>query len=405
MSNADQFAGWSKLLELAKQHKTKSALREAITAPGSGVQIIETEPLSGYYRCAAVKNGPLLPVAIWRDENGVLQILRANEPVKLERCWPYCAWNPISYEWYEAATERGEKWPDEAAMSVETTLPTIKAREHGCEECVMGSPIYVPCNKPATQVIDTGRPTEGPYRMCDSCAGHSIHNRGMKFLRAYEQPNPREHVGANQPPVEDEAQALKSQIEAAKGVAEKDYKDITTDDDAAAAQSLRSRLLTLSGDADKKREAEKKPHFEAAKKVDARWQPVVKLGKEAADWIRDRLSAYATKKANEEAEARRLQAIEDAKRLTEQPADEVTLASPLPPPPAVATQTTIKGASGRAATIRTVKIAKVVDYDKAYAHLKAIPEIKAAIDKVAQRMIDAGNEVPGVEINEGRRVA
>lgn len=345
---ADQFDDFTKLLQLAQVNRTKALLREAITK--SGLKIIETEPLAGYYRCAAVKDGPLLPVAIWRGEGGQLFVLRSGEPVKLERVWPYCVWNPIPFEWYEAATERGEKWPDEAALAVNTAIALAEA-----------------ATPPAQRTI-----------------------------------------GDNNPPVEDEATALKSQIEAAKGVAEQDYQDITTQEQADAAQSLRSRLLSLSGDADKRRETEKAPHWEKAKAVDAKWQPVVKLGKEAADWLRAKLSAYATKKANEEAEHNRQEIARQAAEADkaraegrpepEQPEQRET-------PPAAAAPVTIKGATGRAATVKAVQVAKVVDYDKAYQHLKSIPEIKKAIEQVAQRFITAGNEVPGVEVHEERRVA
>jgi hypothetical protein len=347
----DQFEGWTKLLALAQAHKTKAALREAIGT--SGLVINETVPLSGYYRSAAVKNGPMLPVAIWRDESGKLNILRAGQPVALERVWPYAVWHPVSYDDYEAVTERGERWKDEPATSVSAEVIT------------------------------------------ESVA--LVHMQ----------------IGGNNPPEEDDIAKLKREIEAARGVAEQDYKEITTDDQAAAAQSLRSRLNELSGTADKKREAEKRPHFEAAKAVDAKWQPIVKLGKEAADWLRGKLSDYATRKANEEAAAQRIALAEEARlaaeRAAAQPEDGESEQGAPPveqqsPPPAP-TSATIKGATGRAATIRVVKVAKVVDYDKAYAHLKAIPEIKKVIDQVAQRFITAGNEVPGVEVHERRDVA
>jgi hypothetical protein len=64
----------------------------------------------------------------------------------------------------------------------------MKASEHCCEECAIlptGFDAYIPCNKPATKVIATGRATEGPYRMCDACADHSIRNRGMTLVGPY----------------------------------------------------------------------------------------------------------------------------------------------------------------------------------------------------------------------------
>lgn len=346
----DQFADWQKLLGLAQAHKTKAALREAIGT--SGLKLVDGEPMSGYFRCAAVKDGPLLPVAIWR-EGERLYVQRAGESVTTTRVWPHCVWNPVSYEWFEQYEKQG-RWPDEPAQTADAPTET------------------------ATTEAGAG--------------------------------NNRQTIGGNNPPVEDEATALKSQIEAAKGVAEQDYTEIITDDQAAAAQALRSRLLSLSGDADKKREAEKRPHFEKAKAVDTKWQPVVKLGKDAADWLRGKLSDYATRKADKDAEDRRIALAEEvrlaAERATAEPdADAPPVETAPAPAPAAPEQTTIKGASGRAATIRTIKVAKVVDYDKAYAHLKAIPEIKKAIDTVAQRFISAGNSVPGVEVHERRDVA
>lgn len=61
----------------------------------------------------------------------------------------------------------------------------IKARPHGCEEAAIGfGDAYFPCNRPATKVVST-KTTEGPYRMCDACADHSVRNRGMRVLGPY----------------------------------------------------------------------------------------------------------------------------------------------------------------------------------------------------------------------------
>lgn len=62
----------------------------------------------------------------------------------------------------------------------------LKAQPDCCEECALGmGNAYIPCNKPATVIVDTGRKTEGPYRMCDMCADHSVKNRGMKIIGVY----------------------------------------------------------------------------------------------------------------------------------------------------------------------------------------------------------------------------
>jgi hypothetical protein len=64
----------------------------------------------------------------------------------------------------------------------------IKAKPDCCEEAALGmGDAYFPCNKPATKLISVNRPgsSEGPYRMCDACADHSVRNRGMKEIGPY----------------------------------------------------------------------------------------------------------------------------------------------------------------------------------------------------------------------------
>jgi hypothetical protein len=57
-----------------------------------------------------------------------------------------------------------------------------------------------------------------------------------------------------------------------------DYATVDSDERAAAAQSLRARLLELSGQADRVRVKEKQPFKHAADQVDARYMPLVKGG-------------------------------------------------------------------------------------------------------------------------------
>lgn len=211
----------------------------------------------------------------------------------------------------------------------------------------------------------------------------------------------------NNPPT-DEAEILKGQIDAASaGVAE--YSEIKDDETAAKAQSLRSRLLELSGDADKKREALKKPHFEAGKAVDAKFQPLVKAAKAAADLIRDALGAHETRKARE-AERVRLIAEEARIKAEREAVKAAAAGKPLPvpaapPPPPEPVQTTVRGAYGRAASVKVVKVAKVVDQDAAYSGLKTHPEMIALIATLAQRAATAGIPLPGVEVTEERKVS
>lgn len=214
-------------------------------------------------------------------------------------------------------------------------------------------------------------------------------------------------AGHNNPP-QDEAEILKGQIDAAM-IGADSFAEIKDDGEAAKAQSLRSRLLELSGSADKKREAEKKPHLEAGKAIDAKWQPLVKAAKAAADKIRDALSAHETRKARAAAEAQR-KADEAARKAAEEaaakaPKDAPAPAPVAPPPPAPEPVTAIRGAYGRAAAVKIVKVATVTDQDAAYGYLKTDKELAALISKLAQKAVDAGYTVPGTEVTEERKVA
>lgn len=207
----------------------------------------------------------------------------------------------------------------------------------------------------------------------------------------------------------DPATIMADQIDSALAGAA-DYQDIRSDEVAAKAQSLRSRLLELSGDADKKREAEKKPHLEAGRSIDAKWQPLVKKAKEAADAIRKALGAHETRKDQERRAAeeayRKAEAYEAALAAASQPKTVTPLPQPTPAPaPAPEpVQTQVRGAYGRAATIKTIKVATVNDQDAAYGFLKGHKELVELIARLSQRAVDAGYAVPGVSVEERKDV-
>lgn len=182
----------------------------------------------------------------------------------------------------------------------------------------------------------------------------------------------------------DPADILRDQIEACKADIA-GFTTITDDTQQAAAQSLRSRLLELSREADKTREKLKAPHHEAGKAVDAKWQPLVKDAKAAADKVAAAMGAWETEKARVAAEAN---------------APSPPVAAPAPAPAAP-----IKGAYGRAASVRVVRIATVVDQDRLYAAIRDNSELKAAMQRIAQAIVNGGETVAGVEITEERRVA
>lgn len=89
----DQFEGWKKLLK------------------GEQVPLHENEPMPGYYRTRMGKDGPWVPVAIWRDGE-TLYVTRAGKVVDIGKVWPFCANNPVSYQAFVDVSENGKDWPD-----------------------------------------------------------------------------------------------------------------------------------------------------------------------------------------------------------------------------------------------------------------------------------------------------
>jgi hypothetical protein len=188
---------------------------------------------------------------------------------------------------------------------------------------------------------------------------------------------PSHGMGHNNAPT-DEAEIIADQIEAAKGSL-KDYAKIESDEADARAQSLRSRLLELSGEADKIRKTAKQPHLDASVAVDAKWMPLVKDAKDAADIIKKAMQTWLNEKA-----------------------DRDRASGPSAPPPT----TVVRGGYGRAASVRVVNIVtKVTDWDALWGFLRDRQEMHDLMLKLAQRSVDKNFTVPGVVIEEQRRVA
>lgn len=213
-------------------------------------------------------------------------------------------------------------------------------------------------------------------------------------------------IGDNNPPTDD-AEILRSQIEAASKNAS-DYVEINDDLTAAKAQGVRSRLLELRGDADKKREALVRPHLDAQNSLNAVWMPLVKDAKAAADAIAKALGAHETRKDNArkkalaDAEGARIKAEREAAKAAAKGKPEPP--PPPPPPEPEPIQTQVRGSYGRAATIKAVKTAKVTDRAAFVPFVMTHKEFVELTDKLAQRAVDAGLSPPGVTVTEEKKV-
>lgn len=90
--------------------------------------------------------------------------------------------------------------------------------------------------------------------------------------------------------------------------------DVTTDEQEAAIDAILDDFRAAGKDADKLRGAEKKPHDDAGKAVQAKWKPIIDKADRGAGACKDALTPYRTakqrakdeaaRKAREEAEAK-----------------------------------------------------------------------------------------------------
>jgi len=222
------------------------------------------------------------------------------------------------------------------------------------------------------------------------------------------QPNGKGH---NNPPEETEAESIKRQIDAAAaGIGQ--YDKIVDEETKAKAQSLRSRLLELAGQAKKTHKKIKDPLWEQVKEIDNTYLPLAKEAEAFAKQVRDAMDAYDTaelrkaqeseRKIREERERIEREAAEATRKAEEEGKPTPVFTPPPMPEPAPAFQPTVtKGAYGRAASNKIVKtVTEITDWNELFGFLKTHVELKELMLKLAQRAVDKNFDVPGVKIEE-----
>ena len=205
-----------------------------------------------------------------------------------------------------------------------------------------------------------------------------------------------------------------------------DGEPIDTQGQADDVGKLLDMIRTAKKDADKERAAEKKPHDDAAKAVQARWKPLLDRCDIAADTAKKALVPWLehleaqqraeAAKAREEAEKARQGALEAERaasaanleaiervELARKEAEQAERAANR----ADKAKAHAKGGS-RAIGLRSYWIAELVDPVEALKHYKQTqPELlKAWLLDQAQKDANAGKRaIPGFVINEDRRAA
>jgi hypothetical protein len=187
---------------------------------------------------------------------------------------------------------------------------------------------------------------------------------------------------------------------------------VSTDAQEDALDELLGQVREARRDAEVKRVAEKEPHLEAGRQVDAAWKPVTSRCDAAAEFIKGLLTPYrvakqaakdaAAAKARQEAAER-----EEAARQAHQAADTLEAR--------YEAETAIKGAAKlktvankitREPTgLRTRQVARVTDYRALLLHIAATdkPALDAWLDEYARKAMPS--QLPGVTIEIERKAA
>ena len=180
-------------------------------------------------------------------------------------------------------------------------------------------------------------------------------------------------VNSNQPQAKPVDEFQKKIDEAAEGASQ--YETIDSDEQAIKAQTLRAHLLKLHKDSEEKRKELKQPFQNEADAIDSIWMPVTKKAKTFADKIRSAIAAFETRKL----QAKKPPAPDDVSEK--------------------APNTTIKGASGRGASVKSRRVAVAVTNLDALMHsLKGRPELEPMLLGLAQKILDNNEDCLGIAI-------
>lgn len=227
-------------------------------------------------------------------------------------------------------------------------------------------------------------------------------------------PNPRAVIGGNNPSAYDAMELHVSDLFALVSDTTAGA-EVTTDEQDVALDALMDEMRTARKDADKERAAEKKPHDDAAKEVQARWKPLLDRCDAGVAEIKKLLTPYreakqrakdeAARQAREEAEQRQREA-QEALRSSDTLSDRVEAEERLKQ---AAKLTAVANKIDRSATgLRTHWEAEVVDRRAALNfYLKRNPDDFA---NLIQELADCDARtnrpaVPGVVYHERKRAA
>ncbi len=242
-------------------------------------------------------------------------------------------------------------------------------------------------------------------------------------------------LGHNNPPAFD-PEVLKAHQETANQFLEahKVWADLAKIESEIQASQLTDHIDGLRGlwkKVDASRKAEKKPHDDAGKEVQAAFNPLLTKIKTSADALKPKLAVFAEekerieqqKKAEDAAKAQQEAEAAEKARQEAEAANDVSAqvdaeerakaAERAAKEAAKPVSTTIKSASGagRSMSTRTVKDIEVGNYNALYLRYRERPEVQELLHRLATAEVRAAgydhdaDPVPGIEIKTRKVMA
>lgn len=177
--------------------------------------------------------------------------------------------------------------------------------------------------------------------------------------------------------------------------------------DDAKADTFQKRFHELMKKADETRDAMKRPHLEAGRKIDAAWKPVIAHAETAKRRIGDVVLPYRRARDEARRAAERAASEEAARRKREHDEAVAAAAAASAPPPPPPEPEPVAAARPVKKGFREVKVLVITDLAQACAsilkHDAENPDVINAVRVVARRLLDAGVKVDGVEIRIEQR--
>lgn len=222
---------------------------------------------------------------------------------------------------------------------------------------------------------------------------HPVAEDWYREVAEEDQPEWRDGMYASPPPGDNKPidapvdfDYLKSEIEKYEGKAKLFLAGppIAEQTEADKVSNLADELLGLWQLADKLRKAERQPHDEEIKAIQAKWSPLLLLAETYKNLKYKLLTPWqlAQKKAQED-----------------EAMAAVAAGEPIPETP----RRPRAGTRGRAMTLKSFKSAEIVDYELCLAHFKNNEAVRQVVQDLANKAVRVGLEVPGAKLIEEER--